>query len=85
MVEEMRPGAFRFSGSWADTVRHLGETGMGYTVVSITLKDGRTFNQAVIDTGYLCRIRGLFDVPFAEEDIVEIKQTNATWNWNENP
>jgi hypothetical protein len=81
----MWPGAFLFSGRWADTVRHLGETGLGYTVVSITLKDGRKFNQALIDTGHLCRIRGLFDVPFAEEDIVEIKQTNAKWNWDENP
>lgn len=81
----MRPGAFFFSGKWADAVRALGETGGGYTIVSIALADGRRFNQVLIDSGYLSRVRGLSDVPFAEDDIVEIKQTDVRWNWAENP
>jgi hypothetical protein len=81
----MRPGAFLFTGKWADAVRALGETGIGYTVVSIALADGRRFDQVVIDSGYLTRVRGLNNVPFSEADITEIKQTDVKWNWGENP
>ncbi|HXJ00187.1 MAG TPA: hypothetical protein VNH44_03125 [Micropepsaceae bacterium] len=81
----MRPGAFFFLGKWAGAVRALGETGMGYTVVSIALLDGRRFDQALIDSGYLSRVRGLSDVPFCEDDITEIKQTDSKWNWGESP
>jgi hypothetical protein len=58
---------------------------MGYTVVSITLKDGRRFDQVWIDSGCLCRVKGLPDVPFTEADIASIKQTDAKWDWNESP
>jgi hypothetical protein len=81
----MRPGAFQFAGKWMETVKHLGETGMGYTVVSITLSDGRVFPQAVIDSGYIGRVRGLPDVPFCEDDVTVIKQTDKKWDWSENP
>jgi hypothetical protein len=74
----MKPGAFAFSGRWLPTVKALGETGMGYTVVSVTLNDGRTFEQALIDSGYLCRVRGLATVPFAENDITDIKATHKS-------
>lgn len=81
----MRPGAFLFSGKWVDTVRGLSETGMGYTVVRVTLMDGRKFEQVVIDSGYLSRVRGLPDVPFSEEDIAKIESTHEKWNWDETP
>jgi hypothetical protein len=55
----MRVGAFPFAGKWAEVVKRLPETGMGYTVVSVTLRDARHFDQAVVDSGYLARIRGL--------------------------
>ena len=81
----MRPGAFLFSGNWADTVRGLGETGMGYTVVRVTLRDGRKFEQVLIDSGYLSRVRGVADVPFSETDIAKIESTHQKWGWNETP
>lgn len=81
----MRPGAFSFSGKWLPTVRALSETGMGYTVVAVTLNDGRIYKQALIDSGYLSRVRGLPIVPFEEEDITDIKATHAKWDWNETP
>jgi hypothetical protein len=68
------------------TVQKLFETGMGYTIVSITLKDGRRrFNQAIINSGYLTRVRGLPNVPFSEDDIAEIKATHDKWDWTEKP
>ena len=36
----MNPGAFEFRGKWQPKVRALRETGMGYTVVSLVLRDG---------------------------------------------
>lgn len=66
-------------------VQHLPETGMGYTVVTIRLRDGREFKQVVIDSGYLARVRGLTDVPFTETDIAEIIPTHDKWNWKETP
>ena len=81
----MRTGAFLFTGKWMSAVQSLGETGMGYVVVSIVLTDGRKFDQAIIDSGYMTRVRGISDVPFTEDDIAEIKQTNAKWDWDETP
>ena len=81
----MRDGAFEFSGKWLSAVRQLGETGMGYVVVSVTLKDGRRYPQVLIDSGHLSRVRGLPHIPFVEDDIAEINQTDAKWNWDETP
>jgi hypothetical protein len=81
----MRDGAFRFGGKWLTTIQSLGETGMGYVVVSVALTDGRRYSQVLIDSGFLSRVRGLPNVPFAESDIAEIKQTDAKWDWNEEP
>jgi hypothetical protein len=81
----MRDGAFVFSGKWLSAVRQLGETGMGYVVVSIALRDGRPYPQVLIGSGHLSRVRGLPHIPFAEDDIAEIKQTDTKWNWDETP
>ncbi|HEX3651311.1 MAG TPA: hypothetical protein VHU18_00650 [Rhizomicrobium sp.] len=58
---------------------------MGYTVASVRLSDGRKFDQVVIDSGILSRVRGLSDVPFSEREISEIKPTHEKWDWSENP
>jgi hypothetical protein len=82
----MRSGVFLFSDNkWVERLRQFPETGMGYWVVSISLKDGRSFNQVVVDSGYLTQVRGLPDVPFTEADISEIKVTHDKWDWTEKP
>ena len=68
---------------WLQSLRAMPETGMGYHVVDIELKDGREFKQAVIDSGHLTRIRGLKQVPFSETDIADIRVTHDKWNWKE--
>ena len=57
------------------------ETGMGYWVVTVHLKDGRSFPQAVVDGGYLTRIKGRADVPFLEEEIGTLQVTHDKWDW----
>jgi hypothetical protein len=58
---------------------------MGYTVVRVLLRDGRRFEQAVIDSGWLAGIRGLPDIPFSEDEVVEIIATHQKWDWKETP
>jgi hypothetical protein len=81
----MRPGAFEFSDKWVERIRNLGETGMGYVVASVTLKDGRVFPQVAIDTGCVTMVQGLPDIPFSEDDIAEIKATHEKWDFSKNP
>ena len=61
----------------------LSETGMGYQVVSVFLADGRKFDQVVIDSGHITRVRGYQEIPFDESEIAEIKVTHDKWNWKE--
>lgn len=58
---------------------------MGYVVVSVTLIDGREFNQAVIKSGYLVRVRGFKEIPFVESEVADIRQTDEKWDWSEKP
>jgi len=71
------------SEKWAAYLVALPETGMGYQVVSVTLNDGRRFEQVVVDSGYITRVRDYRDIPFAESEIAEIKITHDKWNWKE--
>ena len=81
----MQPGAFQFSDTWRAKVKALPETGMGYTVVSVTLNDGRKFDQVVIDSGFLARVRGFTEIPFKENDITAITPTHDKWDWEQSP
>jgi hypothetical protein len=81
-----RRGSFELTGQWREYIRRLPETGVGYIVVGVTLRDGRTYDQVLIsDTGYVDRVRGLPDIPFTEADIIKIIATHRKWNWKETP
>ena len=59
------------------------ETGMGYQVVKIILKDGRQFNQvAVIQSSVIGQIRGMKEIPFKGEDIDKIILTHEKWDFS---
>jgi len=73
------------SKAWTTYLSSLPETGMGYQVASVSLTDGRKFDQVVIDSGCVTRIRGYEEIPFAESEIAEIKLTHDKWNWKEEP
>jgi hypothetical protein len=45
------------------------ETGMGYWVVTAVLKDGRRYDQVLVNSGYLKRVKNRRDIPFTEYDI----------------
>jgi len=72
-----RRGAFEFTGKWAELFRSFPETGMGYTVIGVTLQDGRMFDQvAVGNRGVVHQARGLEDIPFTQDDIIAMIATH---------
>ena len=59
------------------------ETGMGYQVVKIILKDDREFDQvAVIQSSVIGQIRGTMEIPFKGEDIDKIILTHKKWDFS---
>jgi len=67
---------------WIDFLISKPETGMGYQVVSVVLKSGDIFKQAVVQEGYITQIRTYVEIPFKTEDISEIILTHEKWNFN---
>lgn len=50
-------------------------------MATIVLKDGSQFKQALIQSGYVTRIKGLAGIPFSEDQIAEIVVTHDKWNF----
>ena len=59
------------------------ETGIGYHVVSVELKDGRCFEQAVASEGCIIQVRGYVDAPFSPDDIASVCVNHKSWNFRE--
>jgi hypothetical protein len=81
----MRSGSFVLSKEWQARLTELPESGMGYTVVTVTLSSGRVFEQVLVDSGCVTRVRGLADVPFSGDEIAHIRPSHAKWDWKEWP
>ncbi len=65
------------SDRWALILHHKGETGMGYQVVTVHLRDGRKFDGVVvIESARMTLNAQGADVPFAEDEIVDIVLTH---------
>ena len=53
----------------------------GYQFVSVKLKDGRVFAQAVASEGYLIQVKGFREIPFVETDIESVDADGEPWNF----
>lgn len=71
----------KLSKKWIDDLVAQPESGMGYTVVTIVLRDGRHFNHCVLDSGYISRIRGRNDIPFTDQGIDSVVVTHDKWDF----
>ena len=60
------------SAKWARYLIRKPETGMGYQVASVYLKDGRRFDRVMIVGGTIAQIDDDPSIPFAESDIERI-------------
>ncbi|MFZ0930977.1 MAG: hypothetical protein WAN11_20395 [Syntrophobacteraceae bacterium] len=70
------------SAKWAPGLTSKPETGMGYQVVSVVLKDGRRYEQVVVIGGQITQIRGIKVIPFVEDEIAQIVVTHDKWDFN---
>ena len=59
----------KLSPQWGEFFRTQPETGMGYWICSVVLKDGRVLDRAVIDGGTITSVDGNPDILFDESDI----------------
>ena len=59
------------------------ETGFGYQVVSVQLKDGRIFEQVVISEGCIIEIRGYKEIPFSADDVASVSVNHKRWNFRD--
>jgi hypothetical protein len=66
---------------WADCLRRHEQTGLGYQVVSVNLRDGRRFGQVVVSEGCVIQIRGHRDVPFTQDEVASVKVNHRRWNF----
>jgi len=71
----------RLGDKWAAKLIAEPETGMGYQIATVRLRDGRQFDQVVIIDGQITQIKGRRDLPFAEDDISEIVVTHEKWDF----
>jgi hypothetical protein len=66
----------KLSRQWTSILDRHGETGMGYVVVSVVLKDGRRFDRVCVAWDTIAAIAGLTDVPFSDDDIADLIVTH---------
>jgi hypothetical protein len=59
------------------------ETGMGYQVVSVKLKDGRCFDQVVASEGCIIQVRGYEIVPFSPDEVASVSVNHKRWNFRD--
>jgi hypothetical protein len=66
----------RLSDRWAHALLGERETGVGYQVVTIQLKDGHRFDGVTVTGGVIASVDGTGDLPFSESDIAAITVTH---------
>ena len=66
---------------YADGLKHHGETGPGYQVVSVTLRNGKRFDQVIASEGCVIHVRGHKDIPFAPDEVASVAVNHTPWNF----
>jgi len=66
-----------------EELKQGGETGIGYQIVSVQLKDGRNFDQVVASEGCIIQVRGHHVIPFAPDDVASVSVNHRRWNFRD--
>jgi hypothetical protein len=61
----------QLSSKWAEFFRSRPETGMGYVIVTVVLKDGRRFPRTAVTGSTIGSIEGSPVIPSTEDEIAE--------------
>ncbi len=67
----------------AEHLKSAEETGIGYQVVSVQLKDENIFEQVVISEGCIIEVRGYKEIPFSPDEVVSVNLTHQHWNFRD--
>ena len=59
------------------------ETGIGYQIVSVIIKDGRCFDQAIASEGCIIQVPGYEDVPLTPDELSKVRVNRKGWNFRE--
>ncbi len=54
---------------------------MGYWVVTAVLKNGRSYDQVLVNSGCVIRVENYKDIPFTEDDIDHFVVTHGKWDF----
>lgn len=68
---------------FVDHLKQATETGIGYQVVSVELKDGRSFDQVVASEGCIIEVRRYKEIPFAPDDVASVSVNHKRWNFRD--
>jgi hypothetical protein len=68
---------------FVDQLKKASETGIGYKVVSVQLKDGRHFDQVATSEGCIIEVRGYKEIPFSPEDVAAVNVNHKRWNFRD--
>jgi hypothetical protein len=68
----------------ATSLKREEETGLGYQIVSVVLKDGTRFEQAVASEGCIA-VRGFTEVPFEISEVATVTVNHRRWNFRKCP
>jgi hypothetical protein len=66
-----------------DQLKRGEETGIGYQVVSVELKDGRSFDQVIVSECCIIEVRGHAEIPFAPHDVATVSINHKRWNFRD--
>jgi hypothetical protein len=66
---------------FADYLKRQRETGLGYQVVSVNLRDGRRFGQVIVSEGCVIQVRGHRGVPFKQDEVASVQVNHQRWNF----
>jgi len=64
-----------------DNLKQAGETGIGYQVISVELRDGRRFDQVLASEGCIIEVRGHREIPFGPNDLASVRVNHKRWNF----
>jgi hypothetical protein len=63
----------------ATSLKREKETGLGYQIVSVVLKDGTRFEQVVASEGCIIAVRGFTEAPFEISEVATVN--HRRWNF----
>jgi hypothetical protein len=66
-----------------EELKRGGETGIGYQVIAVELKDGRCFDQVVASQRCIIEVRGYKEIPFSPQEIESVIVNHKHWNFRE--